>query len=182
MLRAVLIALTLGQAFASNLCAEPSAFDDPPADLVVLVHFHVPGPERRYGLLLQAPKIMSCTLVRYQIDGAGAPRVSIGLAAGEMAMVRLRGPLQPGRVELAVTPLGCAAKPGLARRVMFGRASPDHGWRAGHTAQEGQRAQAEPALGDRKVGPACGTPLLGWNAGARNEDEFSNLAYDVPCG
>jgi hypothetical protein len=126
MLRAQVAALMLGPILPHHQSAEPAL-----TEMEVAVRFHVPGPSRRYGILLQAPVAMPCSVVRYRIEGSGPARVSHGLAAGEVVIVRLRGALPEGPALLVVAPVGCEARPGLAHRVILGKASPDHSWRAG---------------------------------------------------
>lgn len=143
MLRALSAALMLGLALPLPLGADPAL-----TGMEVTVRFHVPDAERRYGILLRAPETMGCPLVRYRIEGSGMARVSTGLAAGEVGLVRLRGALPAGPAVLVVAPLGCEARPELAHRVILGKSSPDHGWRAGLVGRA-DRAQAPTAAEGR---------------------------------
>ena len=126
MFRALFLALGLGFGLPQGSGADPVR-----QTLGVTLHFFVSDGQMRQGVLVQAPRSLGCQMVRYRVEGAGAALVSAALGPGEVQILRLRGPAVPGQAVLRVSPVGCAAPPVLARRVILGRASPDHGWRAG---------------------------------------------------
>lgn len=126
MLRYFVFALAMVSFPFCRLSAEPAVTK---TDIALI--FHVPSAQRRYAILIQAPVMMRCALVRYSIEGGGAARVSAELSPGELELVHLIGVMSNGPARIRVTPLGCAARPEIVRRVILGKASPDHSWRTG---------------------------------------------------
>lgn len=197
MFRALLVATAFGACLPTSLLAQAApvilSSDTPPQEVLTL-RFEVPSAGRRYGLLVQAPPAMACTIVRYRIEGGGGPgRVSRGLGAGQMALVRLRDKLPPGPAELRVSALGCAALPDLLRRVTLNRSSPDHSWRAGLTDVEGhplgqgqgraivQRIGSPPHIGLPRIRAAF-APTAGFLFAPKSPADFGTRGADVHIG
>jgi hypothetical protein len=83
-----------------------------------------------YGLWLRAPA-KGCRSVRYVVTADGARLGFSGpLTPGEGAVVRIGYGFAQGDHTLSITGFGCGDPPGEARRVLLGKPSPDHGWRA----------------------------------------------------
>lgn len=95
------------------------------------VSFASVSDNRSYGLLIAAPD-SGCRHVRFRVEGEGA--VFLGhtppLAPGELAVVRMGRGFPEGENRVTVASLGCDAPPAATRRVVLGKAGPDHGWRA----------------------------------------------------
>lgn len=127
MLRALVLALGLGVGLPHGARAEPARQPD---GLTLL--FFVADTRADLALLLRAPISLRCPVVRYRVEGNGKASISAALGPGEVQILRLRSrPPTAGQMALRVTPVGCAAPPVLARRVILGRKSNDHSWRAG---------------------------------------------------
>lgn len=151
MMRALILAFALGLGAGSVMMAEPAP--DPGG---ITLHFFVPDTPRRYAVLVQAPKGLSCPMVRYRIEGANetpvAAHVSAALGPGQLQVLRLKTRLPAGDAAVRVTAVGCQGAPVQARRVVLGRLSPDHGWRGladveGHALGQGQRPPIVQGIG-----------------------------------
>jgi hypothetical protein len=87
---------------------------------------------RSYGFLIAAPE-SGCRHVRFRIEGEGAAFLgnTPPLAPGELAVVRMGHGFPAGENWVTIASVGCDAHPAALRRVVLGKQSPDHGWRAG---------------------------------------------------
>ena len=153
---ALALALALGCGIPDRMAADP-----PPRTDILVLSFAVPTETRRYGVLVRAPKTLSCPQVRYRIETVGRATVSAALGPGELQLVRLRQGLARGQAVLRVTAIGCPDLPAVARRVLLGRVSPDHSWRAARASAD---VEAHP-LGKRQAGAViervCRPPHIG---------------------
>ncbi|MBP9185110.1 MAG: hypothetical protein KBF78_18405 [Fuscovulum sp.] len=82
-----------------------------------------------YGLLIVAPET-GCPAMRVLVEGAEGRWRSRTLGPGEVSIVRMGRGFPPGAHRLTLRAAGCTGLPWPARRVVLGKAGPDHGWRA----------------------------------------------------
>lgn len=81
-----------------------------------------------YAVLVMAPE-NGCTAARVVLRGDGGSWKSKTLAGGEIGLVRIGRGFAVGEHRFVATTAGCAENATLARRVVLGKRSPDHGWR-----------------------------------------------------
>jgi hypothetical protein len=82
-----------------------------------------------YGLLVVAPAT-GCAATRVLVQGPAGAWRSRSLRPGEVAVVRMGRGFRPGDHRLVLSGTGCGDSPWPVRRVVLGKAGPDHGWRA----------------------------------------------------
>ena len=86
---------------------------------------------KSYGLLVSAPET-GCAAMRVFVRGEGGLLGQSGtVRAGQVAVVRMGRGFAEGDHQLTMEGAGCKVVPVAKRWVVLGKASPDHGWRAG---------------------------------------------------
>jgi hypothetical protein len=115
-------AVGLGLALCGLLPPDPARAET----LFTLTSF---SESTRYGVLVVAPE-QGCVASRVVIETARGTWRSSTLASGQVAVVRLGHGFATGEHELRVQTAGCRTEAHAARRVVLGKTSPDHGWRA----------------------------------------------------
>jgi hypothetical protein len=120
--RLILAVLGLG---LSGVCASA----ENQADLPVQIEFYVPSVQKSYGVMVTGADFTGCQVQRYLVKAGPHKIVSKPIGHGQHVLVRLGDGFSVGNQRAEVTPLGCADPPRLVRRVVLGKASPDHSWR-----------------------------------------------------
>ncbi len=83
---------------------------------------------QRYGIWLVAP-VEGCRKVRYVVaSGRGRLGLSPTLQSGQGVVIHIGKGFAFGEHALAITGFGCDGPPAEVRRVLLGKASPDHSW------------------------------------------------------
>lgn len=120
-----LISALLGLGLSGECCAAETQIDRP-----LHVEFYVPSVHKAYGVMVTGPEFSGCQVQRYLVKAGPHRVVSQAIGHGEHVLVRLGAGFSIGDQNAEVTPLGCADPPRQVRRVVLGKASPDHSWRA----------------------------------------------------
>ena len=107
-------------AVSDPVCAEPQKQSE--TDFVLTASSDL----RSYGVWVAAPD-NGCRVVRYVVASAGRTLGhSPPLRPGDGALIRIGRGFAMGDHVLDVTGVGCDFPPETARRVIIGRAGPDH--------------------------------------------------------
>ena len=117
-----ILAICLGFALCSPLSSDPARAE-------TLFRLTSVSDSTSYGLLVVAPE-QGCAAARVVIETTRGKWRSPSLVAGQVAVVRMGRGFAAGEHELRVQTAGCLAEAHAARRVVLGKISPDHGWRA----------------------------------------------------
>jgi hypothetical protein len=129
---------TLGGAFAAYVMSCLTAIAQPPAcdggwcraEIYLL---RSASETRSYAVLVSLPEDAPCAVARIVVADVRARPLgqTEALVPGAQGRVRIGQGYGAGVHPLRVMVTGCAARATGVRAITLGKASPDHGWRAG---------------------------------------------------
>ncbi len=94
---------------------------------------HSASDRRSYGMVMTLPADAPCAVARVVVlnmDNRSLGETGL-LVPGQSGRVRLGQGFEAGQHPVRLFVSGCDAAPVMVRRITFGKASPDHGWRGG---------------------------------------------------